>query len=705
MVKKESDAATKKKTGTNVADKQAQEEYMKKLQGSNIAVIEYVAPEDRKDVCTVCTDTPLGALNKLAQTKVLVVADGSGTLGSVADKADIVACAPRPAAITKTELLEQGVEKTIARVAAEFAADAKAVSSSSSGSTSGAVKLATLPLYTNHTAEDGAESYSAALDASADIDARIDLYEQLTAALLDAGAQAIQLRCDATNSKAAMVGMQKALETASGANISNIPILVSTPLKFDAGLHSYVTVADQSIEAWAISVQHLHPWAVGLELEGSSNDNVAADGTIAEAVLARYENLAEFWKGWCFLQVSEVAEVAEQEKLERLRGLLSLYGDEAKILNVVSVLGGGAASATAEGRTASSSSPQLFTKALPGSSSPRALPKLEKNPVMHLSGRLPLILRKTVIPFVNVGERCNLMGSLKFKRLIGNNQWGEALEICREQVQAGAQVIDYNMDADLIEGRDAMRKFLSLCLPEAEIANVPWMLDSSKFEVVMEGLKLLPGKSIVNSISLKVGEEEFKNHARTIRRFGCAVVVMAFDEQGQAVTMEDKVRICERSFRILTEDCSFPVEDIIFDCNVLTIATGLEEHNAYGIDFINAVERLNKSCAGVSFSGGLSNLSFSFRGLNEIREAMHAVFLYHAIPKGLNMSIVNAGALPIFTDIDLELRTMCEEVIMNKSERNDHVERFLKLAEATKERIAAAKVPQWVILRWAGVSV
>ena len=248
------------------------------------------------------------------------------------------------------------------------------------------------------------------------------------------------------------------------------------------------------------------------------------------------------------------------------------------------------------------------------------------------------------------------------------------------------------LSMSLSPGKDALRKFLALCIPEAEIANVPWMLDSSKFDVVCEGLKLLPGKSIVNSISLKVGEEEFIRHAKHIRRFGCAVVVMAFDEVGQAVSCAEKVRICERSYKILVEKCDFAPEDIIFDCNILTIATGLEEHNAYGIDFIKAVEELSEKLPGASYSGGLSNLSFSFRGLGEIREAMHAVFLYHAIPKGLNMSIVNAGALPIYTDIETELRELCEEVILNVSEDGNHVERFLKKAEAVKDRIAAEKV-------------
>merc|ERR1719401_370527 len=229
-----------------------------------------------------------------------------------------------------------------------------------------------------------------------------------------------------------------------------------------------------------------------------------------------------------------------------------------------------------------------------------------------------------------------------------------------------------------------MGKFMRLCVTEPNVARLPFMIDSSKWTVIEEGLKCVQGKSIVNSISLKVGEEEFLRQAKTCKRFGAAVVIMAFDEQGQAATYEDKVRICQRSYRLLRTKLDFNPEDIIFDCNVLTIATGLPEHNSYGIDFINAVEEIKRTCPCVSFSGGLSNLSFSFRGLNSVRDAMHTVFLYHAVPKGLNMSIVNPGGLPRYQDIDEKTRRLCEEVILNKSTDGKHVERFLEFAEAVK---------------------
>lgn len=223
-----------------------------------------------------------------------------------------------------------------------------------------------------------------------------------------------------------------------------------------------------------------------------------------------------------------------------------------------------------------------------------------------------------------------------------------------------------------------------MCVTEPNVARLPFMLDSSKFEVVEEGLKWVQGKSIVNSISLKVGEELFLQQAKVCKRHGAAVVIMAFDEQGQAATLEDKVRICQRSYKLLREKLDFPPEDIIFDCNVLTIATGLPEHNSYGVDFINAVAEVKRTCPCVSFSGGLSNLSFSFRGLNSLRDAMHSVFLYHAVPQGLNMSIVNPGGLPRYTDIDEHTRKLCEEVILNRSPDGKHVERFLEFAETVK---------------------
>merc|ERR1719199_837240 len=314
---------------------------------------------------------------------------------------------------------------------------------------------------------------------------------------------------------------------------------------------------------------------------------------------------------------------------------------------------------------------------------PRKLPELPKYPYMQLSGLEPCLL-KPEVGFQWVGERCNLMGSAKFKKLVDAYKWDEAMEVCLAQCDKKADILDFNFDSDLIDGQTAMGKFMRMCVTEPNVAKLPFMIDSSKWNVIEEGLKCVQGKSIVNSISLKVGEEEFLRQAKLCKRYGAAVVIMAFDEKGQAATFEDKVRICQRSYTLLRKKLDFPPEDIIFDCNVLTIATGLPEHNGYGIDFLNAVKTIKETCPCVSFSGGLSNLSFSFRGLNSLRDAMHSVFLYHAVPKGLNMSIVNPGGLPRYTDIDANTRNLCTEVILNKSADGKHVERFLEFAEAVK---------------------
>merc|ERR1712190_32834 len=260
----------------------------------------------------------------------------------------------------------------------------------------------------------------------------------------------------------------------------------------------------------------------------------------------------------------------------------------------------------------------------------------------------------------------------------------EAMEVCLTQCEKKADILDFNFDSDLIDGKMAMGKFMRMCVTEPNLAKLPFMIDSSKWDVIEEGLKCVQGKSIVNSISLKVGETEFLRQAKLCQRFGAAVVIMAFDENGQAATYEDKVRICTRSYKLLRSKLDFAPVDIIFDCNVLTIATGLLEHNSYGVDFIEAVAEIKRTCPCVSFSGGLSNLTFSFRGLNSVRDAMHSVFLYHAVQKGLNMSIVNPGALPRYTDIDERTRKLCEEVILNKSSDGQHVERFLEFAEQVK---------------------
>ena len=302
---------------------------------------------------------------------------------------------------------------------------------------------------------------------------------------------------------------------------------------------------------------------------------------------------------------------------------------------------------------------------------------------MRLSGLEPFTLT-TDIPFVNVGERTNVTGSAKFRKLITAGDYAGALVVARDQVANGAQIIDINMDEGLIDSKAAMVEFLNLVAAEPDIARVPVMIDSSKFSVIEAGLKCVQGKPIVNSISMKEGEEEFLRQARLVRAYGAAVVVMAFDEQGQADTFERKVAICARAYKLLTEQAGFPPEDIVFDPNIFAVATGIEEHNGYGVAFIEATRQIRQTLPHVHISGGVSNLSFSFRGNEPVREAMHAVFLYHAIQAGMDMGIVNAGQLAVYETIEPELREACEDVVLNR--RADATERLLTLAERFRGR-------------------
>ena len=301
--------------------------------------------------------------------------------------------------------------------------------------------------------------------------------------------------------------------------------------------------------------------------------------------------------------------------------------------------------------------------------------------VMHLSGLEPLEIGPNSL-FVNVGERTNVTGSRAFAKLILNDDYAGAVEVARQQVASGAQIIDVNMDEAMLDSKAAMTKFLNIIATEPDISRVPIMIDSSKWEVIEAGLKCVQGKSVVNSISLKEGEAQFLKQAKLLRRYGAAAVVMAFDEKGQADTYQRKTEICERAYKLLVNTVGFPAEDIIFDPNVFALATGLEEHNNYGVDFIEAVRWIKHNLPGAKTSGGISNMSFSFRGNDLVREAMHTVFLYHAIKAGLTMGIVNAGQVGIYDEIEPSLREHCEDVILNR--RSDSTERMLVLAETVK---------------------
>ncbi|MBM3605543.1 MAG: methionine synthase [Alphaproteobacteria bacterium] len=298
--------------------------------------------------------------------------------------------------------------------------------------------------------------------------------------------------------------------------------------------------------------------------------------------------------------------------------------------------------------------------------------------LLRLSGLEPFTLTPD-IPFVNIGERTNVTGSARFRKLIKNRDYATALEVARDQVENGAQIIDINMDEGLIDSRAAMVEFLNLLAAEPDIARVPIMIDSSKWEVIEAGLQCVQGKPVVNSISMKEGEEQFRHHARLCLAYGAAVVVMAFDEEGQADTAARKIEICQRAYNILVNEVGFPPEDIIFDPNIFAVATGIEEHNNYGVDFIEATRWIRQNLPHAHVSGGVSNLSFSFRGNEPVREAMHAVFLYHAIQAGMDMGIVNAGQLAVYDQIDADLREACEDVVLNR--RTDATERLLEIAE------------------------
>ena len=299
---------------------------------------------------------------------------------------------------------------------------------------------------------------------------------------------------------------------------------------------------------------------------------------------------------------------------------------------------------------------------------------------LRLSGSQPFTQQSGV--FIMIGERTNVAGSPKFAKLIKQGKYEEAVSVARQQVENGANVLDICMDEGMIDGVTAMTRFLQLLGSEPEVAKVPFMVDSSKWEVIEAGLKCMQGKGIVNSISLKEGEEKFRQNAAKVLKYGAAVVVMAFDEQGQAATYEDKIRVCERAYRILVDEVGFPPEDIIFDPNILTVATGMEEHNNYAVDFINATRWIKANLPHAKVSGGVSNISFSFRGNNKVREAMHSAFLYHAITAGLDMGIVNAGMLEVYEEIEPELKTLVEDVLLNR--RPEATERLVDYGEKLK---------------------
>ncbi|HMB43515.1 MAG TPA: methionine synthase, partial [Luteimonas sp.] len=420
------------------------------------------------------------------------------------------------------------------------------------------------------------------------------------------------------------------------------------------------TLSGQTAEAFWYSLRHAKPISIGLNCALGAKDlraHIDMLSQVADVPISCHPNagLPNAFGGY-------------DEGPEEMSSVLREFA-EAGLLNVV----GGCCGTTPEHIKA-------IAEAMRGLA-PRELPAIL--PYTRLAGLEPFVITPDT-NFVNVGERTNVTGSAQFKKLILEGRYDEALVVARQQVESGAQIIDINMDEGLLDSEAAMERFCKLIAAEPDIARVPLMIDSSKWSVIEAGLKCAQGKTIVNSISMKEGEAVFLDHARKVRRYGAAVVVMAFDETGQADTLARKVDISARAFKLLTEQAGFAPEDIIFDPNVFAIATGIDEHNDYAVAFIEAARELKKRFPLSHISGGISNVSFSFRGNNSVREAIHSVFLYHAIRAGLDMGIVNAGAMPIYDDLTAELRDRVEDVVLNRG--SDGTERLLTEADQHKSK-------------------
>lgn len=484
-------------------------------------------------------------------------------------------------------------------------------------------------------------------------------YREQMEAMLEAGVDALLIETifDTLNAKAAIYAAEQAMEAIG----VRVPLMLSVTVSDIGGR----TLSGQTLEAFLASVQHADIFSVGLNCSfGARQLKPFLEQLAARApyYISAYPNAGLPNSLGTYDQTP--AEMADEIREYIHEGLVNIIG--------------GCCGTTDEYIAAYSS---LIVGAVP-----RIPASLPDN--LWLSG-LELLEVKPENNFINVGERCNVAGSRKFLRLINEKKYDEALSIARQQVEDGAQIIDINMDDGLLDAEKEMTTFLNLIASEPEIARVPVMIDSSKWDVIVAGLKCMQGKSIVNSISLKEGEEKFLEHARTIKRYGAAAVVMAFDEQGQADTYERRIEVCERAYRLLVDRVGFNPQDIIFDPNVLAVATGMDEHNNYAVDFIRATGWIRKNLPGAHVSGGVSNLSFSFRGNNYIREAMHAVFLYHAIREGMDMGIVNLATSVLYTDIPADILERIEDVVLNR--RSDAAERLIETAERLKAEAEAAK--------------
>ena len=487
-----------------------------------------------------------------------------------------------------------------------------------------------------------------------DFDELAEAYAEAARGLVDGGVDLLLVETifDTLNAKAAMFGITGYLEEED----LDVPVMISGTITDASGR----TLSGQVTEAFWNSVRHANPISVGLNCALGSEElrqYVEELSRIADVPISAYPNAG---------LPNEFGEYDETPEM-----MAAEVGEwaEAGWLNIV----GGCCGTTPEHIRA-------IAEAVSGHA-PRGVPEIPKK--LRLSGLEPCNIGPDSL-FVNVGERTNVTGSARFKDLILNDDYETALDVARQQVENGAQVVDFNMDEGMLDGEEAMVRFLNLVASEPDISRVPVMIDSSRWSIIEAGLKRVQGKAVVNSISLKEGEEEFVRQASLIKRYGAAVIVMAFDETGQADTRARKVEVCRRAYEILTEEVGFPPEDIILDPNVFAIATGIGEHDNYGVDFIEAVREISRSLPHARTSGGISNVSFSFRGNKPVREAIHAVFLYHAIDAGLTMGIVNAGQLAVYDEIDEELREAVEDVVLNR--RPDSTERLLALAERYRDR-------------------
>ncbi|QGM94307.1 methionine synthase [Methylocystis rosea] len=477
-------------------------------------------------------------------------------------------------------------------------------------------------------------------------------YKEAALGLIEGGADILLVETvfDTLNAKAALYALEDAFDAVG----TRFPIMISGTITDLSGR----TLSGQTAVAFWNSLAHAKPFSIGFNCALGAREmrqHIAEIGRIADTRVCAFPNAGlpnEFG--------------LYDESPEYMAELVGEFAT-AGLVNVL----GGCCGTTPDHIAAIAGTVKGVA--------PRAIPTIE--PMLRLSGLEPFTLTKD-IPFVNVGERTNVTGSAKFRKLITNGDYAAALDVARDQVANGAQVIDVNMDEGLLDSERAMVEFLNLVAAEPDIARVPVMVDSSKFAVIEAGLKCLQGKGVVNSISMKEGEEKFIADAQKVRRYGAAVVVMAFDEKGQADTFARKTEICTRAYKILTDIVGFPPQDIIFDPNIFAVATGIEEHENYGVDFIEATRVIKRDLPHVHVSGGVSNLSFSFRGNEPVREAMHSVFLYHAIQAGMDMGIVNAGQLAVYGEIDPELRELCEDVVLNR--RKDSTERLVELAEKFK---------------------